>query len=271
MNLLIIGKNSILCKLFLENTKIKKIQVHSRHDLNKINFKNFTHVLNFSYNSKLQNNSYDKKYDFDLKLSKLVSKYKMTYIFLSSRFVYSGITSKFKEELKLKPKSIYGKNKLITEKKIREIFPKKHLILRVSTVLYFSLDYHNKKKKRELFVHMLLKNLQKNKKIVFDFNKNTYKDFITPGYYGKSLDRLMLKNVTGTYNLCSGTKIKVKDLTEKIIYGFKNGQVTFNGKNNKYQSFFMSNKLIKKKTRISLSAKNIYDYCIKLGLKCRNY
>ena len=99
MNLLIIGKNSILCKLFLENTKIKKIQVHSRHDLNKINFKNFTHVLNFSYNSKLQNNSYDKKYDFDLKLSKLVSKYKMTYIFLSSRFVYSGITSKFKEEL----------------------------------------------------------------------------------------------------------------------------------------------------------------------------
>jgi nucleoside-diphosphate-sugar epimerase len=269
MNLLIIGRNSLLCKLFLENTRIKNFRVYSRHDLDKINFKNFTHLLNFSFNHKLQTNNYNEKIDFDLKLSKIVSKYKIIYIFLSSRLVYSGIKTKFVENLKLRPQSIYGKNKLITEGKIRNILPDKHLILRLSTMLYFNFSHYKKKnireKKRELFSYTMLSNLKKNKKIIFDFKKNTYKDFIIPSYYAKSIDRLILNNITGTYNLCSGLKIRVEEIAKKIIYGFKKGTVLFENKNNLHQNFFMSNKLIFKKTAISISKKEIYDYCVKLG------
>jgi hypothetical protein len=269
MNLLIIGRNSLLCKLFLENTRIKNFRVYSRHDLDKINFKNFTHLLNFSFNHKLQTINYNEKIDFDLKLSKIISKYKIIYIFLSSRLVYSGIKTKFTENLKLRPQSIYGKNKLITEGKIRNILPDKHLILRLSTMLYFNLSHHKKnnikQKKRELFSYTMLINLKKNKKIVFDFKKNTYKDFIIPSYYAKSIDRLILNNITGTYNLCSGLKIRVEEIAKKIINGFKKGTVIFEDKNNVHQNFFMSNKLILKKIGIFLSKKQIYDYCFKLG------
>ena len=67
MKLLIIGKNSILCRLFLKNTSIKSYQIISRNEIKKINFNNFTHVINFSFNPKLKKNKYDKKLDLDLK------------------------------------------------------------------------------------------------------------------------------------------------------------------------------------------------------------
>jgi hypothetical protein len=91
-----------------------------------------------------------------------------------------------------------------------------------------------------------------------------------PNYFGKCLDKLILNNVTGTYNLCSGIKIKVKNIAEHIIEGFKKGKIIFNNKNHIDQSFSMSNKLLFKKTGILLSLKEIYDYCINMGLKTKN-
>jgi dTDP-4-dehydrorhamnose reductase len=122
MKLLIVGKNSLLCRLFLENTSIKDYQIFSRDQIKKINFNNFTHVINFSFNPKLKKEKYKIKLDFDLQLSNIISQYKIIYIFISTRFVYSGINSQFIETIKkLKPKNIYGKNKLIIENKIRNI------------------------------------------------------------------------------------------------------------------------------------------------------
>jgi dTDP-4-dehydrorhamnose reductase len=266
MKLLIIGKNSLLCRLFLENTSIKDYQVYSRHKIKKINFDNFTHVINFSFNPKLKKNKYNQKLDFDLKLSSIISKHNIIYIFISTRFVYSGVNNKFTETVrKLKPKSIYGKNKLIIENKIRKIIPKKHLILRMSTILYFNLNY-----KRKLFSYAILKGLKRNKKIYFDFRKDTFKDFILPTYFAKCLDKLILNNATGTYNLCSGIKIKVINIAKKVIEGFKEGKIIFNNKSNIDQNFSMSNKKILKKTGILLSLKEIYDYCIYMGLKTKN-
>ena len=266
MSVLIIGKNSILCKLFLENTKIRNFKIYSRKEIQKINFNNFTHIINFSFNPALKKDKYNKNIDFDLKLSKIVCQYKIIYIFISTRFVYSGINSPFVEKIKkLKPNSTYGRNKLIIENKIKKIIPKRHLILRLSTMLYFNLDY-----KKKLFSYTMLSSLKRNKRIYFDFGGNTYKDFIIPVYFAECLDKLILNKVTGIYNICSGLKIKVKTIAEKIISGFGNGKIIFYNKDNKNQSFSMSNKLIFKKIGISLSQKAIYDYCLKIGLGVKN-
>ena len=266
MKLLVVGKNSLLCRLFLENTYIKNYQIISRNEIKKINFNNFTHVINFSFNPKLKKNKYDKKLDLDLKLSRIIRKYKIIYIYISTRFVYSGIDNIFIESnKKLKPKNIYGKNKLIIENKIRRIIPENHLILRPSTMLYYNLNY-----KRNLFSYRMLKRLKEKKEIYFDFSQDTYKDFILPNYFGKCLDKLILDNVTGTYNLCSGIKIKVKNIAEYIVEGFKNGKIIFNNKSHLDQSFSMSNKSLLKKTGILLSLKEIYSYCINIGLKTKN-
>jgi dTDP-4-dehydrorhamnose reductase len=266
MSILIIGKNSILCKLYLENTKLCNFKIYSRKEIQNINFHNFTHVINFSYNPALKKNKYNKNIDFDLKLSNIVCKYKIIYIFISTRFVYSGINSPFVEKIKkLKPKSNYGRNKLIIENKIKKVIPKKHLILRLSTMLYFNLNYQ-----RKLFSYTMLSSLKKKKKIYFDFGENTYKDFIIPSYFAECLDKLILNKVTGIYNICSGLKIKVKTIAKKIISGFGNGKIIFYNKDNKNQSFSMSNKLIFKKVGILLSQKQIYDYCVKIGLGVKN-
>jgi len=61
INLLIIGKNSLLCRIFLENTKIKHFSIYSRNDLKKINFNRYTHIINFSFNPILKKIRYKKK------------------------------------------------------------------------------------------------------------------------------------------------------------------------------------------------------------------
>jgi dTDP-4-dehydrorhamnose reductase len=266
MNLLIIGRNSLLCRLFIENTRIKNYQIYSRNEIKEINFNNFTHVINFSFNPELKKKTYKKKLDFDLKLSKMISKHKIIYIFISTRFVYSGINGQYIEKIKkLEPTNIYGRNKLIIENIIRKIIPKRYLILRLSTMLYFNLNY-----KRKLFSYTMLSGLKKNNRISFDFREDTYKDFILPDYFVKCLDALILNKVTGIFNICSGLKIKVKNIAKKIIYGFKKGTIIFYSKNNENQSFSMSNKLIFKKTGIFLSLKEIYDYCIRIGMRIKN-
>ena len=261
MNLLIIGKNSVLCRLFLENTKIKNYKVYSRRELKNVSFADYTHILNFSFNPKLKFNKYNEKLDLDLKLVKKIKKLAAIYIFFSSRLVYSNdCTNKHKEQIKkLRPMSVYGKNKLTVENKIRKVVPKKHLILRLSTLLYCNLNF-----KRNLFSYQMLNSLKKNNEICFDFSDDTYKDFITPQYFSKCLDKLIMNNICGTYNICSGLKIYVKDITKKIIYGFKSGKVIFK-EIKKKQSFLMSNNKLFNKIKVSLNTNDIYNYCIVMG------
>lgn len=257
---MVIGKNSLLANFFLKNTKIKNYTIKSRSELKNVLFKNYTHVLNFSFNPKLKFNKYNKSLDLDYKLVNKIKKYSTIYICISSRLVYSNFHKKFHEKMKrLKPVSQYGKNKLIIENKIKKIIPVRHLILRLSTLLYFNTIY-----KRDLFSYQMLSNLKKNNKIYFDFNEDTYKDFITPEFFVRCLDKLIVNNVCGTYNICSGVKTYVKEVAKKVINGFKNGKMIFeNIKGN--QSFYMSNRKILYKTKESLSKNNIYKYSISMG------
>ena len=54
INILIIGKKSLLAKNYINHSKIKKITITDRYNINKLNLKNFSHVLNFSFNPNLK-------------------------------------------------------------------------------------------------------------------------------------------------------------------------------------------------------------------------
>ena len=47
MKILVIGTTSILLNFFKENTSIKSIDFFSRKSINKIDFKIYTHLINF--------------------------------------------------------------------------------------------------------------------------------------------------------------------------------------------------------------------------------
>jgi dTDP-4-dehydrorhamnose reductase len=266
INLLVIGKNSILCQIFLDNTKIKHFSTYSRKDLKKINFKIYTHVINFSFNPILKKNKYKKKFDFDSKLSKIVKSYSMIYIMISTRLVYSDIKKKLSERIRIyKPVTNYGKNKLIIEKNIKKKNPFKYLILRVSNILY-----NNIRTKKNLFFYKVLNSLRNNNQILLNFNSSTFKDFITPQYFANCLDYLIITQSIGTFNLCSGLRINVMDLVKKIIKGYGKGEVICTDKEQNNESFLMCNKKLKKKTNILLSSEQINKYAVRMGRSIKN-
>jgi hypothetical protein len=67
MNLLIVGKNSILSKFFTKYTLIKKINIISHKEIKKINFEDYTHVVNFAFSPKLRYQKYDLLILYDMK------------------------------------------------------------------------------------------------------------------------------------------------------------------------------------------------------------
>lgn len=261
MNLLIIGKNSLLCRLFSENTQIKNFHICSRHEIEKIDFTKYTHLINFSFNPALKKTTYKNNNDLDLKISMIAKKYSITYVMISSRNVYSDFSRKLHENIKIyRPISIYGKNKLIIEKNIRRLFPKKHLILRVTTILYNDIRL-----KRNLFSYRMLNSLKSDNKIVIDFDQFVFKDFIIPKFFARSLDKLILSSSHGTYNICSGLKTSVKNIAQKIIQGYGKGTVIIFNKRKNNESFWMSSKKLFRKTSISLSSNQINNYAINMG------
>lgn len=264
INLLIIGKNSLLCKIYKENTSLKNFSIFSRKNIKKINFNKYTHVLNFAFNPKLKKKIYNKKLDFDSRLCKLIKPFSGKFIMISSRLVYSGTNIYNENDVNLKPLNTYGANKLIVENNVKKILPKRHLILRLSNILYDNINI-----KKDVFFYKLLKNLKVRNIIKFDFDSNTYKDFITPQYFSKCMDKLIILNSGGTFNVCSGYSLKIYDLAKNILQGYKSGKVIFS-KKKKYESFYMSNSKLKKITNISLSPNNLKNYLIGMGKKLKH-
>ncbi len=245
-NILIIGKNSILTKYFKKYSKIKK-KIISHKDINKINFDKFSHVINFSIDPRNFTHRYHHTNKIDMKICKLIANKKCTYIFPSSRLIYS------KEK-----KNFYGFNKKDAEKDIIKI-KKEFLILRISTILMYDLSDRN------LFISRALNSLKKRNIIELDLSKNTFKDFLTAKLLIKVLENLIKKDIKGTFNLSSNIPIKVYDIMRCIIKGYGKGKIVFKKKLEKNHSFLLNNTKLKKKIRFKISKKDILNYSIKLG------
>ena len=266
INVLIVGKNSLLCKIFVENTNLKNFSLYSRKSLKKIDFSKYSHIINFSFNPILKKGKYKKKFDLDFKLYKSIKKYSIIYIMISTRLVYSNSKKILTENTKTyKPITWYGKNKLIIEKNIKKKLPSKYLIIRLSNILYDNITI-----KKNLFFYNVLKNLKLKNKIFLNFHSSTFKDFITPKYFSICLDKLILLNASGTFNLCSGLKIKVEDIIKKIIVGHGSGDFLYTSKNHENESFVMCNKKLLSKVGINLSLNKIINYSLNMGKKLRN-
>jgi len=249
IKILIIGKNSFLAKNYYKYSVLKKkITLIRNTEINEIDYKKYSHLINFSYDKRIKYQNYNETNLIDEKICNLINNKKLIYIYPSSRAVF-----KINKERKF-----YGKNKKIIENKIKISRNKKYLILRISNVLGFYLKGSN------LFISKLLNSLKKFNIIKLDLNKKVYKDFITIYYFSKCLDALILKNATGEYNLSSGIKINVYELCKSIIKGFGKGKIIYLSKLYT-DSFVLNNSKLKKNTRLSLSKKEILEYGYLLG------
>ena len=120
--ILIISKNSTLSKIFRKKSNLKNYDVFSHNELNQINFSNYSYLIDFSFNPKLAQLKYNKKYDIDNFLSEQAKRNKIFYIFFSTRHVYSNknILPNKETTHRLNPSNNYGKNKLKIEKYLKK-------------------------------------------------------------------------------------------------------------------------------------------------------
>ena len=244
MKILILGSTSSLSNEFSKYLKKEKIThtvkgLNEFLDLNKKKIEKFDILINFCVHKNYVNQTYDKKYDLDLKIIKKINKLKIKFIMLSSSKVYtSGIN--LLESSITKPSSSYGKNKLITEHNVTR-YIKNYLIFRLSNII----TKKNNKSKSSVtntFFDIVRSNLRKNK-IIFPKNK-TYKDFIFVNDFCILLLLSLKKNLKGIYNLSSGKKIYLQKIA-KFLSEITDLKITFLDK--KTDSFILNNnKLIKK-------------------------
>ncbi len=249
IKVLVVGKRSFLSNSYKKNTKIKNVKFISLCEIKKVNFDEYSHIINFS----IDPNNYIKQYNLTNKIDKyicnLIKKKKCIYIFPSSRLVYSKSKNNF-----------YGTNKKKTEKDIIKI-KKEYLILRIGTILTFDLS------KKNLFISQALNSLKKKGFVELDISKSTYKDFLPSYVFVKILDDLIKKSITGKYNISSNIPINVGDILQNIIRGYGRGKIIYKKISKKNHSFLLNNSSLKKKIRFYLTKKDILRYCFNLGKK----
>ena len=265
--ILIIGKRGFLGKNLHKyfNKKFKSKIIHFK-DIYKFKkeINGFNYVINTSINKNYINKRYLKKYDNDLKISKLINSRETTYIFLSSRKVYKE-KANIKEESKLLPKSHYSKNKLITEQNLKKEFGKNLLILRISNIIGYKENLKNHL--HETFIDYFYKYAKRG--IIFN-NLKRFKDFISVKKFCQILEMAIKKNLRGTFNLSIGRKVYLNDIVEWLNKFNKKKIKVIKLREYNDRSFYLNNRKLMKKIRIKNTLNELKADCMNLSKKLFN-
>ncbi len=265
-NILVVGKNSILAKNFIETTnKNQFLTLHScsHNDLpNEI--QNYDVVINFSFNPMLYIDEYQEEYDQDLKIARLVKEHKnIKLVILSSRQVY-GIHEElniFKEsDIDLNSKiTTYGLNKIKCENNVKNCIDdnSRILICRSSNIFGNNVGGRN-------FVGIALYSLLTSNVIKLNLNKKVVKDFLPIDIHSKILECLISNSAFGTYNVGSGVNINLGELCEQFIKGFKSGMIE--DKTFINDQFILDISKIRQYIDLDISSKKILSYAYNIGI-----
>ena len=269
MKILIVGKNSRITQFlkdYLNRRFLLSIISYSEVVKKESNYFNkFNFVINCSSNKKYVNSKYNSLYDHDYQIVKKLIKLKPSYIFLSTRKIYKA-DDNCNETSKPKPQCNYSKNKLITEKKLKNLIKKKLLILRISNVIGVN-NIISKKKLHNTFIDIFFINIKKG--LILE-NGTIYKDFISSKKLVQVISKLITIKAIGTYNLSIGKKIYLNDIIRWLNFYNNKPYKIINNKNFNFNkdSFYLNNNKIVKKTKINLKISDLKTDCKKIS---KNY
>ena len=164
------------------------------------------------------------------------SKKKVWFFYSSTSHIYNFSSTKRKELHSPMPISYYGKTKLLAEKYI--LTNKSMIIPCIGRIFSFT---SKKQKKGFIIPSIILKLKNSNKKISFH-NLNHDRDFLPIKHVVKAIKILSTKRAKGIFNICSGKKTNLQNLTLKLNNKFKK-QIEFSG-NDKSSILFGCNRKI---------------------------
>ncbi len=231
----ITGGSGLLGKLLIKelNKKNIKYSIFKKNISNKKDIidwltknKYIEYIFHFAAYTSAKNSDKNKVKAFNVNvlgtenlLKAIIFKKKKRFIFFSSSsHVYSYSNKPIRENFKLKPKSYYGKTKLLAEKKIKSFKSKyyQYCIARIFSI------YHATQKRPFLYPSMKYKLKKIKSKKVKISGANNIRDFLNAEKVVKIIFKIFEKKITGTYNIGSGHGITIKNFINNYVDKKKN-------------------------------------------------
>ena len=148
----------------------------------------------------------------------------------------------------------------MTEKILFSKLKNNLIILRISNILgnklKFSKNLHN------TFVDVFYERAKKG--IIFDNNQN-YKDFISIQKFCEIMNMIILKDLRGTFNLSIGKKVFLNDIVKWLNHFNKNKFKIVNYSKAHTRNFYLNNKKLMSKIKISNNLESLKKDCLNLS------
>ena len=266
LKILIIGKNSFIGKNIHKNLNkkldIKKICFDTFKIKKLFFFRQFDFIINCSITKEYIAKKYSLDNDLDFFVANKVKFTKCRYIFISTRNVY-GSKFNITEETPTRPITPYGRNKLITEKKLAHIFKDRLLVLRTSNII--GLKSKNKNQMHTTFLDYFCQNIAANKVIL---HKNIYKDFLSIDQFTNILFLLIQKKAFGIINVSMGKKVYLKNIVKWLnFFNKKDYKYIHEDKGMNLDSFTLNNKKLNKIINYKILLIDLKKDCLKISKK----
>lgn len=148
------------------------------------------------------------------------SKKKVFFFYSSTSHVYNFSIHKRKETHKAIPISYYGQTKLLCENYI--LSNKSKIIPCIGRIFSFTSNNQNK----NFIIPSILRKIKNKNKLITFQNLNHVRDFLPIKEIVKAIKFLSKKNAAGVFNICSGNKINLQNLTLELSHRYQK-KVTF--------------------------------------------
>jgi nucleoside-diphosphate-sugar epimerase len=248
MNCAITGSSGVLGSYIIQkNPKVNflkfKGDITNKKEITnwilKKNFDVFLHLAAIVPNSEISKNYIKaKKVNYDGTkniVDALLPKKNIWFFYASSSHVYASSPNKIRENSKLKPITLYGKLKYLSELYILKKLEKSKINYCIGRIFSFTCFTQ---KESFLVPSIFKKNKTTSSSLVAFKNTNHFRDFVSIGDINRAIFFLLKKKVTGIFNIGSGNKINLNLLVKKICKIFKNTPVF---KNNNKITYLVAN------------------------------
>ena len=150
----------------------------------------------------------------------------------------------------------------MTEKILFSKLKNNLIILRISNIIGNKLKFS--KNLHKTFVDVFYEWAKKG--IIFDNNQN-YKDFISIQKFCEIMNMIILKDLRGTFNLSIGKKVFLNDIVKWLNHFNKNKFKIVNYSRTPTRNFYLNNKKLMSKIKISNNLESLKKDCLNLSKK----
>ena len=248
MNCAITGSSGVLGSYIIQkNPKVNflkfKGDITNKKEITnwilKKNFDVFLHLAAIVPTSEISKNYIKaKKVNYDGTkniVDALLLKKNIWFFYASSSHVYASSPNKIRENSKLKPITLYGKLKYLSELYILKKLEKSKINYCIGRIFSFTCFTQ---KESFLVPSIFKKNKTTSSSLIVFKNTNHHRDFVSIGDINRAIFFLLKKKSTGIFNIGSGKKINLNFLVKKICKIFNNIPVF---KNNHKITYLVAN------------------------------